>query len=112
MSVRDPRQEIQFGTPPGWRRIVDELVKDLNKSDADIEIVQVKEKFGGLRFYIDLRNQLSEEAWRRIYERIDQAESESYSVCDRDGSPGKFRKDLSWVRTLCDECYEERNNER
>jgi hypothetical protein len=63
---------------------------------------QVKEKFGGLRFYIN-----SSDAF--IYGAIDMAEKMSYRICEDCGRSGKSRNDRSWILTLCDECNAERN---
>jgi RNA polymerase-binding transcription factor DksA len=60
---------------------------------------QVKEKFGGLRFYIG-------GAEKEIHDRITKAEAESYHVCEVCGEPGKLRQ-TGWVLTLCAPCYKE-----
>jgi hypothetical protein len=56
--------------------------------------VQVKEKFGGLRFYVD-------RASDKHYDYITFAESMSYRTCEECGAPGQ-RYTLGWHRTLCD----------
>ena len=56
--------------------------------------VQVKEKFGGLRFYVD-------RATEQHYDFISVAESMSYRTCEECGAPGKRYTD-GWHRTLCD----------
>lgn len=58
-------------------------------------IVQIKEKFGGLRFYVDGAN-LDQEKY------IDFAESLSVRVCEVCGKPGR-RRQGGWIKTLCDE---------
>ena|ERR1041385_1086190 len=57
---------------------------------------QVKEKFGGLRFYMSSGTD-------EMYEAINQAESESYLTCEACGAPGESRSG-GWIKTLCDEC--------
>lgn len=56
-------------------------------------VVQVKEKFGTLRFY-------THGATEQQYTYIDFAEHISGSICERCGSPGKVRGG-SWLTTLC-----------
>ena len=56
--------------------------------------VQVKEKFGTLRFYVDGYHE-------SIGKRIDQAEAESAQICEVCGNKGQQRSQ-GWVRTLCD----------
>lgn len=83
---------------PGWDLLVQELIKELFDLGWDGQIFQIKEKFGGLRFYIG-------EGSDEVYEAIQAAEDYSYRVCEVTGKPGKLRRDLRWWRTLCDEEY-------
>jgi hypothetical protein len=55
---------------------------------------QVKEKFGGLRFYVQA-------ATDKHYQYISFAESMSHRTCEQCGAPGKTYTD-GWHRTLCD----------
>jgi hypothetical protein len=71
--------------------------KRLAMEEAEKQIpiaVQVKEKFGGLRFYVG-------GATEKIYDYITFAESMSYRTCEVCGSPGKRYTD-GWHKTLCD----------
>jgi hypothetical protein len=79
----------------GWFGLIKSLINDLTELGWNKETTQVKEKFGGLRFYI---NAGSDE----IHQRILQAEKESYKVCEKCGEPGELRKDIGWYFTLCD----------
>ncbi len=87
-----------FNVIEGWYPIIKKLIEDLIELGWDKKIRQVKEKFGGLRFYI---NSGSEE----IFNRIRIAEEESYKTCEITGKPGSLRRDISWIRTLCDDEY-------
>ena len=57
---------------------------------------QVKEKFGGLRFYVDN----SDDYVRGV---IAMAESMSYRTCEDCGAPGK-QSGKGWIKTVCDTC--------
>lgn len=59
------------------------------------KIQQVKEKFGGLRFYVNTTD-------KRIRHWIEFAEAMSMKVCEECGKPGNRYGD-GWIRTLCDE---------
>ncbi len=59
-------------------------------------IVQVKEKFGSLRIYFEPNEQAYEEL-------LDELASESLTICEVCGNPGRLRTDRYWQRTLCDE---------
>jgi hypothetical protein len=89
----------------GWGPLVERLVDDLFLLGWDGELHQVKEKFGGLRFYIGNGSD-------EIFERIDQAEDESFTICEECGKPGKVWPDWGWVITHCEECNRKRRLER
>jgi hypothetical protein len=90
-----------FDVDEGWFTIIKELIDDLIKLGWDKQICQVKEKFGGLRFYI---NEGSDE----IHERIIKTEVQSYEVCEKCGQQGELRNDIGWYLTLCDDHYQEK----
>ena len=83
---------------PGWKSILKSLIKDLLAKGWSGEVSQVKEKFGGLRFYCE------SDGAPGIYDRISQAEDESFKICEYCGAPGESR-DLPWIKTLCDLCF-------
>jgi len=75
-------------------------------------VVQVKEKFGGLRFYVT-------PATHKIFDRIHEVEEESFHICEVCGKPGKLRNKIPWWQTLCDthlqeyyDTYEDRMKEK
>ena len=82
----------------GWFTLIKDLITDLIELGWNKEVCQVKEKFGGLRFYINA-------ATSEVHKRISQAEIESMNICEVTGKPGKLRTDIGWYRTLCDEEY-------
>jgi len=57
----------------------------------------VKEKFGGLRFYV---NGASSEQ----YAQISFAESLSLKICERCGSTKGISQTKGWITTLCKDC--------
>lgn len=91
----------------GWEPIIRELSEKLEPiaaATADsrypIKATQVKEKYGGLRFYLTY---YSEEAEKYIRE----AEQKARETCERCGEPG-YPNDKGWIRTLCEEHHKER----
>lgn len=60
---------------------------------------QIKEKYGGLRFY--WQGSLSADAVARVEEAIALAEARSATTCDVCGEEGRLRDDL-WLVTRCD----------
>lgn len=57
--------------------------------------IQVKEKFGGLRFYFSGGDDY-------IDGIVDMAESMSYRTCEKCGAPGTATEG-GWIQTLCEE---------
>ena len=87
--------KCQSHVGPGWHDILRRLISDLFELGWDGYVGQVKEKFGGLCFYVG-------SASDAVYARIHNAENESLRTCERCGAPGKAC-DNGWVKTLCDE---------
>lgn len=88
----------------GWYSLIDHLCSWLQWSNYNsrpqVEASQVKEKFGGLRFYIDGGDEWQDGA-------ISFAESISFIICETCGDRGELRSDHGWLSTLCDKCYVE-----
>ena len=87
----------------GWRPIIAQLDRDIAAIESDYEVHQIKEKFGGLRFYY--AGGTSNGA--RIDELIAQAERPAAQTCELCGAPGRARA-TGWIRTVCDEHAEGR----
>ena len=94
--------QYNFEVGDGWKDLVEKLSKDLSK--LSIQVVQVKQKFGGLRFYIDAK---SEKTYAKAIVLIDEAEKASFSICESCGKPGTLRSKRGWLSTLCPECGKE-----
>jgi hypothetical protein len=65
-----------------------------------VTVAQIKEKFGGLRFYYTGGDE-------QIRGMVSMAESWAAHSCETCGSPGKSREG-GWIKTLCDEHEAER----
>jgi hypothetical protein len=94
-----------FECDEGWYQLIKDLIVDLIELGWDKQICQVKEKFGGLRFYIY-------EGSDEMHARISKAENQSYEICEVTGKPGQLRTDLGWIETLCEEEYIKRLEKR
>lgn len=92
-------------TGPGWDTIIAELHTQIKQIYPDYSIHQIKEKFGGLRYYIGACPAGDE--FVQINSLISDAESLSYKICEQCGQPGQLRRG-GWLRTLCDEHAEGR----
>lgn len=77
-----------------------ELAKAYLSENYTVNVFQVKEKFGGLRFYIDVDDsKLS----KKINPYIREAENLSYKTCEKCGRPGSIRRN-GWISVQCDTC--------
>lgn len=95
-----------FPVGEGWRKLVTKLVRDVIKIDSTVDVSQVKEKFGGLRFYI---GGVDTKKSKAVYHLIDKAERESYKTCESCGTKKGVTTKGSWILTLCDKCRKKRN---
>lgn len=82
---------------PGWLPVLDRLCDDIEQLGWDKGIAQIKEKFGGLRFYARGSSPPGVQC------RINAAERESLKVCEHCGKAGRLGGD-GWVKTLCESC--------
>lgn len=92
-----------FECGDGWFQLIWDLSEKLSKFGMIAR--QVKEKFGGLRFYFDF-DAPGYEGYDEARKLVEEAENLSYSVCEATGKPGKLRNDIGWLKTLCEEEYE------
>ena len=87
----------------GWKTLIDNLSRRITKLDPDgtLQAEQVKEKFGGLRFYYGGKVRTKEIA-EQIRHLVDEAEEKSFHLCEECGHKGEIRNDIGWYRTLCE----------
>lgn len=78
-----------------WTAIVERKERPVPEPVEQVVAIQVKEKFGGLRFYY-----MGGDEYIRGLENM--AESMSYRTCEVCGAPGTSTKGR-WIRTLCEE---------
>ena len=76
-----------FQIGQGWNLLVKNLIEDLIKMGWNKEVTQVKEKFGGLRFYVT-------ENKSYIQQRIIDTELDSIMICEETGKSGKLRTEI------------------
>lgn len=97
-----------FRCDDGWLELLVHLSSRLEAAIAveptedqgALAACQVKEKFGGLRFYTYAAPTPLMEVL------IDAAETASFNTCEACGQPGSPRTVRSWVQTLCAPCYQ------
>lgn len=87
---------------PGWNKLIDPLIELVGTHAG--EILQIKEKFGGLRFYY-----VGGPDW--VNKIVSLVEELSYHVCEECGLPGRPRYG-GWIKTLCEKHAEERRRKK
>jgi len=93
-DIKYPRSGATL--PTGWVKLVNEMTEKIIALGWDKELHQIKEKFGGLRFYIG-------KASNEIYGLIQEAEHKSIEICQECGEPGTSGSIKGWMATLCEE---------
>lgn len=103
LESRYGRINHMFNTAmPGWWDIITEALDAVRARAPEAQIGQVKEKFGGLRIYIELTRDENGDPFS-FSDILREAEYKSLTTCAICGSPGSMRRGVGYVLTLCDE---------
>ena len=97
--------DIECGN--GWRKIINPIIEyiekynsTVKKEENKIKILQIKEKFGELRFYAS--NKTPE-----LVKLIENAEAKSRNICELCGSEEDIGQIADgWITTCCRKCAE------
>lgn len=87
----------------GWYQIVLDCDAELTALDPDYSILQIKEKFGGLRYYTMLSDQANgdPELRDKIDAVITKYENLALQTCEATGRPGVMMRSVGgWCKTL------------
>ena len=107
-NVDTKKSLMSFGIEvgEGWYDLIYELCEKIErilnqkgngKLKENFIVVQIKEKFGMLRYYCNGGNKL-------IWDTISIFEKESSIICEYCGKPGKLSNNQGWFLTLCRDC--------
>ncbi|HYD54120.1 MAG TPA: hypothetical protein VEA99_15905 [Gemmatimonadaceae bacterium] len=80
---------------PGWADLVRR--SHALAMIAGVRVIQVKEKFGGLRVY-------TEPSTRELSDTLEEIEAESFTVCESCGAPGDRLRVRRWWMVRCPRC--------
>lgn len=94
-------KRYSVGVGNGWLGIIQRLFETLIKLGWNKEVLNIKEKFGGMSIFL---SDIPENSYHFIIE----AERQSFSVCEICGEPGEQHKISGWIHTLCDEHRDEK----
>lgn len=95
LEAKEPFSMRGFEVDDGWFAIIEEMSQALDALNIHVEdfwISQVKEKFGGLRVYIDVTSRVSESVQQQIRDIIQRAKGKADVTCELTGEPGVLCK--------------------
>ena len=92
---------------PGWDDLLLDLDGRLAEIDPSYTVLQAKEKFGTLRFYVSASDGAAPGSSDRMREQIMLAEDKSAHICEVCGADGAKARHTGWIKTLCDDCMGE-----
>lgn len=99
--VADSPHEIQCDK--GWYPLIISIHQELAHIDQNYQILQIKEKFGGLRFYYVSNSKKHSEIDRIVHFY----ENKSYEICEVTGKPGQLMRKGGTYKTLHSSFYNE-----
>lgn len=85
----------------GWYQIIVDCDKELTAIDPNYQILQIKEKFGGLRYYISPCNDATVEQREKMHQIVQKYEKIASITCEATGLNGVLMKSVGgWLKTL------------
>ena len=87
----------------GWAIHVLECHRQLKHLDHGYRISQIKEKFGGLRYYFDSSLAFDHVTRAVMDSVVIAAEYRCWITCEVCGAGARMRYNSGWYKTLCDE---------
>ena len=91
----------------GWQKLIEFVHFYVSLLDPNYEVLQIKEKFGGLRYYVTISGDVDNADNSIIQGIIDMAEQLSFLICEECGGHGRLKSLQGWLKTLCDKDFEE-----
>jgi hypothetical protein len=96
-----PEYRKSIEVDEGWYQLVIDCDKELTGADPKYQIYQVKEKFGGLRYYTKPSNLDDKDILKRIADIIAKYEDIASRTCSATGGPGVLMKSIGgWRKTI------------
>ena len=84
---------------------IEEYNKDKEKEEDKMKVLQCKEKFAGLRVYLNFYDE-------KVRKLIHEASEKSYETCEMCGKPGKVQVEGHWWYAMCDQCFNKMLDDR
>ncbi len=97
-----------FEIGDGWSDLIVALFARIGAAvkdapNAKLDVRQIKEKFGALRFYYQLTG-VDDSVAAEVDRLVQLAEAASARTCERCGRPGEINSDGGWLSARCEDC--------
>jgi hypothetical protein len=98
LSIQESCMPWGIETGSGWFKLIYDLSKKISEIAPECEAVQVKEKYGTLRFYVNGYND-------DVETLIDEYEKLSAKTCEICGDTKTAKqRGKAWISTICNKC--------
>ena len=107
LYYKDQNVPMYIDCDEGWFNLIWKLCENIDvivqrEHWDNFSVDQIKEKFGGLRFYVNGAN-------KEVFDLIREAEEKSLCTCEKCGKKGSMYIGLGWYKTLCSKCAKNDN---
>jgi hypothetical protein len=93
-----PEYSKSIDVDEGWYQLVIDCDKELTAIDPHYRVFQIKEKFGGLRYYFHPSQSDTSKAMNEV---VSKYEAIAARTCEATGGPGVLMKSIGgWRKTL------------
>lgn len=99
----------------GWFSHIEKASRKLEEINRQIPLeaqrvvaAQIKQKFGGLRYYYHLPDGFPKELVSQVRDVMNEAHTACDTTCEWCSKPGKLDQSKGWLLCLCEECTEKR----
>ena len=106
-----------FNPPKGWLGLVEEISSHIEEINVNLKengiepfrCAQVKEKFGGLRIYVEnVPEGVPDSIREKVYSLLSEYEKRSLNICEVTGEEGASLCDCNgWIHTLSEKSLKE-----
>lgn len=94
---------------PGWKKLIEEMIEQLDKINPNYEFPTIKEKFGALRIDVMVNtktSQMTPSEWDAFDGIVMETERKSGTICEVCGDPGAVETIRGWDQCLCTYHYD------
>lgn len=96
---------IGYDINDGWNFLIENIILYAKNENIPFDFLQIKEKFGLLRVYINIKpNDIEDDV--KLYDIVSFSACISKNICEKCGC---FKDDVidtgSWIHSFCENCF-------